>query len=654
MAGSIRSGRWSDHPLLGWLLGLAVALTLLHGIGYLVLGPGPLLSPLPWFIPVIHTFVALAALSIAFLAFGRYSVLHEPATFWLGIAFVTFIVFLIFYALYWPDLMPDDPTIALRGQGFAAWFYHLAFSALAVFFLVALLAGWPRASASPWLGWPGLVVWCALASTAIGLLAILRFDLLPVLVVDGTFTLLNHLWNVLIVLGFALAALLAARRYASTDDSLFGYVAITALVLAFAVLTSILGGRYYGLWWYWQRVLWILGFSVMLFGMLAEYASLLRRQFERSRELEAAQGEVIAERNRLEVIINAAPFGIILHSADDGRVLLANDAADAILGRPVKRGSLPADSIGYHNIRYPSGDAYELEDLPASCALRGEVCAGIEMLVEHASGRHAYVLATAEPLRDARGEAVGVIVGLQDITALREQTLLREEFLSAAAHELRTPVTTIKGYAQLLRGWIAENEDSTERERRAIKVINSQCDRLDRRVQELLEVVQIRRAGVKPRLARFNLADAVAQVVADTTALMPSARISVAQSEATPVEASRESIAEVISTLVDNAVRHSPAEAEVEVRVFRRGDEALAMIRDHGPGIARERQPHIFEPFYEPAPTGEPGYRGVVGLGLYLGPLAVERYRGRIWLVSVPGAGAAFFVSLPLAETERG
>jgi signal transduction histidine kinase len=102
-------------------------------------------------------------------------------------------------------------------------------------------------------------------------------------------------------------------------------------------------------------------------------------------------------------------------------------------------------------------------------------------------------------------------------------------------------------------------------------------------------------------------------------------------------------------SLVDNAIKFSPQGGEITVRVWPRAGEGLVSVKDYGMGIAKERQPHVFEPFYEYVPYGTPGYRGTVTLSLYLAKLTVERHKGRIWFESESGKGSTFTFALPLA-----
>ncbi len=273
------------------------------------------------------------------------------------------------------------------------------------------------------------------------------------------------------------------------------------------------------------------------------------------------------------------------------------------------------------------------------------------MIVHQPSGREINVLANASPLRDAAGRIVGAVVIYQDITPIRDQERLRDEFLSAAAHELKTPVTTIKGYAQLLRKWAPGGHEP--REGKAFEVIAVQCERISARVQEMLESVRFRRTAPELRPVPFDLGELASEVAGQMQVIAGLHPIVLHCEGPVPVQADRERIAEGLWTLLDNAVRYSPSGSEVEVQVRRQDGAAVVSVVDHGVGIARERQPHVFDPFYELAPPGAPGYQGVVTLGLHLTKLAVERHGGRVWFESEEGRGSTFYLSLPLAGAQQ-
>jgi signal transduction histidine kinase len=249
-------------------------------------------------------------------------------------------------------------------------------------------------------------------------------------------------------------------------------------------------------------------------------------------------------------------------------------------------------------------------------------------------------------VRDPKGRIVGAIVAFQDISPIKEQEQLRDEFISAAAHELKSPVAIIKGYAQLIRQWMPGNG----RPAAAVEVINTQTNRINRRVQEMLEVIRFRKARPTLLRERFDLGELTEQLVARMQTMTERHLFSLKREEPVHVEADRERIEEVLIGLLDNAITFSPSGGDIAVKVWTEEDKGLVSIADNGVGISKERQQYIFEPFYEAVPSGAPGYRKVVTLGLYLCKLTIDRHGGRIWLESEEGQGSTFYFYLPLAS----
>jgi len=373
---------------------------------------------------------------------------------------------------------------------------------------------------------------------------------------------------------------------------------------------------------------------------------------EKTRQAETLQQESQEERGRLSALIDTAPVGISFHSAPEGWILLLNKAGESILGRAALSNLSLADQASYYQINLPSGESFPVEQLPASRSLRGETCVGVEAVIRQPSGREAFILMNSAPILSGSGPVVGAVVTYQDITAIREQERLRDEFLSAAAHELKTPITTIKGYAQLMRRWTAQGHEP--REAQAMATIDAQCDRISRRVQEMLEAVRFRTSPAELKLVRFDLGELASEVARRLQSTTQSHRLLVEQEKPVSVEADREHIEEVLVSLLDNAIKFSPQGGTVEIKVRTQANEALVSVSDRGVGIAPERRDHIFEPFFEPVPAGAPGYRGVVALSLYLSKLTIERHRGRIWFESREGQGSTFHFTLPLAEAKPG
>lgn len=636
----------SERHLLRWLAGLAIALVVVHVAMFILWGEGTSQLVLPWFVPMVHSFMALAALCIAFLAIGRYSVLREPASLWIGIGFNSFAVFALFYVLSWPGLLPDQQQGLISSQlNTVSWFWHLQFSMLAGFLLLALLLPWPRGR-----GRRGdLVAWALsglLLAAVVGWLSIVFEQRLPPLTAGISFSALNIGWTSAILIAMLAGTALAARRYRRTGDTLFGYVAMTELILAFAVLTVIIGGQFYDVWWYWQRALWVGGFSVMLFGLLSEYVRLYRMELHFAEVAEAQAAQLSA------TIESMADLVVVADSS--GRIVNANQAAKTALGLSNEGDSSkqPMDVAGLIELRRMDGQPIPPEEDPFRVALQGQTVLNREARLHTADGRNVQVSINVSPVQNQAGETCMAVAVLRDVTELKRLERIREEFLTTAAHELKTPVTSIKGYAQLMHKWAPEGHEP--REKQAIEMIIIQADRISRRVQEMLEVVRSRSAPPELHRRLFDLGGLAAELLQRLEAIGNPQPVVLQREGAVPVLADRERMEEVLTSLLNNAIKYSPRGAKVEIRVWREGERAMVSVRDHGHGIARERQPHIFEPFYEAIPPGEPGYQGVVALSLHLSKIIVERHQGRIWFESEEGKGTTFYVSLPAAESNDG
>jgi PAS domain S-box-containing protein len=229
---------------------------------------------------------------------------------------------------------------------------------------------------------------------------------------------------------------------------------------------------------------------------------------------------------------------------------------------------------------------------------------------------------------------------------VREALRLREEFMSAAAHELRTPVTTIQTWADIL----SRMEVNSVRQQKGLTAIARNTRRLAQLVEHLFAAVWMAPGLPKMERDRFDLSEVVEEKVKSLSRTTENP-IHVEASESLLVDGDRQRMGDVVAHLLENAIRYSPPGASIEVRMRCTDQQAVVSVSDHGPGIPPERQPHVFEPLYEPLPPGATGYTGVVGLGLHLSWQIVEAHGGRIWL-DASEEGNTFFFSIPLGEAD--
>jgi signal transduction histidine kinase len=242
------------------------------------------------------------------------------------------------------------------------------------------------------------------------------------------------------------------------------------------------------------------------------------------------------------------------------------------------------------------------------------------------------------------GEPPLAVAVLRDVSAARRLDETREEFLSTAAHELKTPLAVIRAYAQLL----ARREPA---DRRALEAIQRQVDRLSRLVQQLLDTSRLRLDPGPGRPEPLDLAALARDVMDRIRPSAPAHELEVRADGPVNVVAERERLGRVLTCLVDNAVRFSPGGGRVRLVVSRAGEEALVSVEDEGVGIPLDRQAQIFERYYR-AHAGTPQDYGGLGLGLGMSREIVERHGGRMWFESSPGAGSKFHFGLPLRRED--
>lgn len=253
-------------------------------------------------------------------------------------------------------------------------------------------------------------------------------------------------------------------------------------------------------------------------------------------------------------------------------------------------------------------------------------------------------------LAEIAGYAAVAIEHAQLYQKAREALRVRDEFISSAAHELKTPVTAMKGYAQVLLRLATRDRDLDERYLRALLAIDHSADRITRLTHDFLEIATIDSYGREMRRTRVELGELARATVADVEIRAGDRSVVCQIGRPAFVFGHHDRLADVVYSLIDNAIRYSPDGSRVEVAVEVVGGEAVVSVSDRGLGIPEERWPYLFEPLYEPHPAGGRGYVGVVSLGLYLARRIVEEHGGRIWFETRRDEGTTFYVALPLAD----
>jgi signal transduction histidine kinase len=244
----------------------------------------------------------------------------------------------------------------------------------------------------------------------------------------------------------------------------------------------------------------------------------------------------------------------------------------------------------------------------------------------------------------------GTVYALRDLTEVRRLEELKAEFVATASHELRTPLAAVYGAAQTLRRHdFALDEAGRER---FVSLIVDESERLGRIVNDILLANQLDIGRVELRTEVFDPAELVERVVEGARIHAPPtiSLVAAAHPPLSPIASDRDRVRQVLTNLLENAMKYSPKGGRVEVGVSANGRMLRFYVRDQGIGIPPEEQTRIFDKFYRLDPQMSGGVGGT-GLGLYICNELVQRMGGRIWVESDEEEGSIFLFEIPANES---
>lgn len=276
-------------------------------------------------------------------------------------------------------------------------------------------------------------------------------------------------------------------------------------------------------------------------------------------------------------------------------------------------------------------------DLPLNYRGRLVGVLGLSTALPHRFGAEELRLASA--LGDVFAAAVE---NARLYAEVREALRLRDEFLGAAAHELRTPATVMSAHAQLLG-----KEKGDEHHKRLLAGIQGAAARTSRLARELLEAHALTTQPERLNRRPADLLELIETAVEGAAATSPRHRFLVCAAGNVPVEIDRERLSLAIDALLENAARYQAIGGDVRVFVEAEDGMASVTVQDFGVGIRPERLPYVFEPLFEPWPPGSSYYVGVAGMGLHLARRIVEAHGGGVEARSELGRGSVFRFSIP-------
>jgi PAS domain S-box-containing protein len=279
------------------------------------------------------------------------------------------------------------------------------------------------------------------------------------------------------------------------------------------------------------------------------------------------------------------------------------------------------------------------------------VATGKDFSMEHRfrryDGQYRWQLSRAIPLSDESGHIQQWIGTSTDIQNMKLQEQHKDFFISMASHELKTPITSMKGYIQILQSMYQDNQD--EFLKTSLDRIHTQIEKLIAIIADLLDVSKIRTGSLTFNKQDFDLNLLLKEVIEELTVVYPNFKINFSPASEIRVYADRDRVGQVFVNLISNAIKYSPKSRDIYISSKMNARSVMISVKDEGIGIDKNFQRKIFERFYRVEGKSEKTFPGF-GIGLFIASEIIRRHKGSIGVESEPGKGSRFYFSLPLAK----
>ena len=334
------------------------------------------------------------------------------------------------------------------------------------------------------------------------------------------------------------------------------------------------------------------------------------------------------ERSKLDTIFSYMAEGVIAIDKN-GNLIHANPIAMEILNFSEEdiNTNIPLDlkKINLKKINYDEIDTLEGDEI---AEINAEV----------------YKIKYA-PFKNERADIGGIIIVFQDITDEHKLDIMRKEFVANVSHELKTPITTIKSYAETL----LERDLDKDTSQKFLTVIDSECDRMARLVKDLLQLSNLDYRKTNWKKTEISLSTTLKDIIGKLELLFKEKNqevVSNIQEDMENIVVDKDGIEQVILNIISNAIKYTEINGKIEIQAYQNEDKLIIKVSDNGIGIPYEDQNRIFERFYR-VEKGRSRELGGTGLGLAIAKEIVEAHEGNIILKSEAGEGTIVELLLP-------
>jgi PAS domain S-box-containing protein len=372
---------------------------------------------------------------------------------------------------------------------------------------------------------------------------------------------------------------------------------------------------------------------------------------------------------RLQLALDAAEMGTFLYHPQDDRGEL--DARMLTLFG-LREGDTLNLAEALARMIHPDDREYYAAEVGKAVDPNGDGKLNADIRLIHPDGSLHWVTVTVQTVFEGEPPHAVWMSGVAiDISERKRLEQRKDEFVALASHEMRTPLTAIKGYSQILLQTLSKSQATQglpsgqgsrqhpgshqplvidNRILQMLRTIDSKVNYLSQLVSDMLDVTGMEQGELPLQREPFDLALLVDEVVSTLSLTVPDFDITFDRA-AVPVlvHADRQRIEQVVINLINNAVKYSGDSRKLRVKVETERGEAITSVRDYGVGIPADEQSQVFERFFR-GTNANMAYISGLGLGLYISHGIVARHEGRMWLESMPGEGSTFYFAIPLSD----
>ncbi len=366
-----------------------------------------------------------------------------------------------------------------------------------------------------------------------------------------------------------------------------------------------------------------------------ELAGLAMAMNQMANQLDERMKSVVRHRNELEAVLTSMKEGVIALDREE-RILSINQAAAAMFNkdpwemesRSIQETIRNADLQKFVKSAFRNGNALERD-----------------IAIYQADERVLNLHSTR--LLDVKGEVMGILVVLNDVTRLRRLENMRRDFVANVSHEIKTPLTAIQGFVETL---LQDSGDLPENTVRFLNIIDRHVHRLVAILEDLLNLSRIESDGERKDVSFVeapveDVVQTAIQVV-ESKANSKNIRIDFDCGKGLKADMEPPLMEQAVVNLLDNAIKYSPPDSTIEVKAEDAGNNVRLSIRDHGVGIAKDHLPRLFERFYR-VDKARSRNMGGTGLGLAIVKHIAQAHDGNVTVESTPGEGSVFALTFP-------